>query len=610
MHVVFISTEKEYSKNQELLGSGKLLKWNNNIYKHITTNEKSSTANLYIIFSSAFDELFDSNKKKFYKHNNNYYYKIKDWKEFDIETPETIKTNLDIYKHELNNFFKLFTLSKVTDRFIYYKDINFKTQKYRNTYEAKYKYVEDPNGEYKSFDGLNLKRIDKNATTLKQTYDGDLRRNELFHIENYPKLRYSKILHYFDFDIENAESLDVENTPVPINAITGYSNIYNKYFTWVLKEHKDQKIDKFSETKLFIFDDEIKMLRHFISTIIKLDLNILTGWNISGFDIPYIYNRCKKLKIDIDSIFNNFKIIKKKDGSKNYICDNIVFFDLRDYFIFVTKKNKPKSFHLDVVGEHVCGVSKIQHDGIINLWKYNINKFIEYSFRDVQLTEMINLKSKLLSSAMITQQAIPQNLENVFFVSKTIANFMRMKFKDLKFPTKRNVDKGEKFKGAYVIKTDPGLYQNCGVFDFNHLYPAIMITMNISPETIVTDKPFDPQTMVNIDGIFFDQTKMGIIPKTVKFFLDKREEVKKEKNKYDGNSIEYDILSSHESNWKLLSNSVYGGLGYHKWFLHDENCAKSVTCVARELLKHSKTLIESDGKKCLFGDTDSICFAI
>jgi len=619
MHITFISDKSNFYKNQELLESNRFLKWNSNIFNHINNGEVLPDSNLYILFGDVDKILFGKPfKNSFHVDNNKYYYSIENYGKFDNDTKTEQNKIFKLYKIKINSFLEKYAIVKVTNNSIYYKDINFKTLKRKNTEDSWVKYIEDKDGKFKSYDGKILKEVSGDFQTIKPTYDANLNSNKVFHNKNYGKIRYSKFTHYFNFDIETAESLRIDTTPEPIISIAGYSNVYNSFFIWVLKNSPDQDISEkialsniednsfIEKLKIFEFTDEVKMLNHFIKVLIKLDIDMMVGWYIHGYDLPYLYNRCKKLGVDPTNLFKTFKQKNNKDGSRNYSCENIILFDLMNYYKFVTKKNKPKSFRLDDVAEHILGRHKVKHSGIVDMWKNDINKLIGYNLEDVSLVEQINNKARLLKNAYGVQQIVPQDFETVFYTSTTIDNFIHMIFNDLKFPTKIRRTKGKKYDGALVIKSERGLYKNCAVFDFKSLYPSIILTFNISPETLVTDEPYDPKTMAKIGDHVFRQTTKGIIPKTIEYFLNKRKELNIEKNKYDGNSVEYDILTSHELYYKLLSNSVYGCMGYVNWFLYSEACAESVTYIGRNLLRHSKDKVESNGYRIVFGDTDSV----
>jgi len=184
---------------------------------------------------------------------------------------------------------------------------------------------------------------------------------------------------------------------------------------------------------------------------------------------------------------------------------------------------------------------------------------------------------------------------------------LHYKFAHLKFPSKKR-NPYQKFEGALVTEPKQGLYENVIALDYAGLYPNIMITFNISKDTIVEDEPFNPLTMAKLDDVTFRLDKPGIIPQLTKDLIAERMKIKAQKKKLDGNSLEFKLLDDFEACFKGLINSVYGVLGYSGFILYDRRAARSVTYVDREILQFTIDKGESYGYRNLFSDTDSVFF--
>ena len=538
-------------------------------------------------------------------------FSIRDYSFYDTYSKNEQNEDFKYITDKIDKFLKRYAIVKVTNSLIYYNDINFNTNSYKNKHKSNVKYVEHPSGEFDSYDGKKLMPINRDVVTSKKTYDGHLSASQLFHYDNFPGLRYTKVYNYITYDIENNMSLNLDTTPEPVISLVCYSNVLDTTFSWLLKHKPEQEFDasKF-DSKVFVFVNEVEMLKHFLLFVRKLGVSLIQGWNSDGFDNVYLLNRCKAIGVNVSETFKGLRLNTNKEGRRYYRANNMIFFDLMTYYKMATIKNKPKDFKLNTVAEHVFKENKVEHEGIDVMWINDPHKLIEYNIQDVYLTERISVEVRLLSSAMALQSICPQDFDNIYYNSKTIENLIHMHFKHLKFPTKVNNVKRGKFKGALVVEPKPGLYNDVAVLDYASLYPSIIITMNLSPETIITGQEFDVNTMAKIDDVIFDQEVEGIIPQITKYLLSKRDEIKNEKSKYPGNSDIFALLNNKEQSFKRLVNSAYGVLGYEGFFLYDERVARSITFIDREILKWTIKTGEDNGYNNLFSDTDSVFFEL
>lgn len=238
------------------------------------------------------------------------------------------------------------------------------------------------------------------------------------------------------------------------------------------------------------FDSEIEMLNVFLECINKYFHSII-GWNFVTFDWVYIYNRCKRLGIDIKKSSPIYKVIKKKFTLKDdseitvdfpahrIIIDYMQLF--KDSLIY----NSLDSYALTNISNTILGLSKIMYDGNLrSLYKENPNKFIAYALIDTILVMLIHKTTNLynvdffesyfngIAFMKISQNSISEALiynelrqENIFFLE-----------------TEFNETIKRKYQGGYV-KTPTKKIINLGLgIDFSGLYPNCMITNGISPE--------------------------------------------------------------------------------------------------------------------------------
>jgi len=443
-HIIFISTKKEYAKNDEFVKTKLLKKWNPQIYSHISEEEAQGLdANLVVFFGTEllYKKFPEKDFGKFFKDQDGQMFtSLQNYKDYDRLERKEITTKTKQIRERFNKFFSRFALVRVTDDKYFYRNIDFRKIKDRNTFKANFKFIEDPEGEFLSYEGKKLKKVSKDYSTFNQTYESHLRNKDLFYYEQYPNIAHTKLLSYFTFDIETNLSLDTIDTPEPIVSIAGYSNLYKKYLVWILKKRPEQTYDKtkFPNDKVFEFDDEAKMLTHFFNTMEKLQIDLLGGWNTDFYDMPYLLHRSKKLEVEFQNFLPEIYESIGKDGETSYFCHEVILWDYLRYAKWIIVDNKPIAWSLDAVAKHLFNEKKIEHEGIDVLWNDNdLTKLIQYNIKDVYLTEKIAEKQKIIEFPIMYQKIAPQTYENVYFNSRFLETLIHQRFRQFKFPSKK-----------------------------------------------------------------------------------------------------------------------------------------------------------------------------
>lgn len=437
-----------------------------------------------------------------------------------------------------------------------------------------------------------------------------------------------------DIELESGDEFKqdvVETIPYPINLITVYYSKTDEIITYGLKEYTGNKIQNY-----YTFPNERELLLKFIIDFRQRHVDILTGWNIEFFDIPYIINRCKKLDIKLSlSPINKYKPLEVKDryGNKRNtysICGISILDGLKSYLKFTYKKQINNK--LNTIGLIELNVGKMELDGKINhIYKTNWNQFVEYNVQDVILTRDIERKMKFIELIInfSYQALIP--FEHVYStISLVTGYFVRfLHKKNIVCPDSKKTKK-ELFPGAYVY-ANSGLYNYLISFDVESEYPHMIMMYNISPETLVLN-PKDTTNLIktpasdnykcntksgefNISGIYYRSDKKGILPEIIeKIFNGRKYNRQKsriasyiEKNysesqivdvlklpkeyvkelideiKQEGFSSDY--YNSQQLILKILINSMYGVLGNPNFLFYNIYNAMAITIGGRHLIK-------------------------
>ena len=183
-HITFVSTREEYTKNEDMIKTKLLKRFNPRIYDHVFEDEvKGFDANLVILFGEQllYKKFPDKDFGKFFNEEGQVYFSLKNYKTHDKLEKKESTTKIKEIREKLNRYFSRFALVRVTDHSYFYRDIDFKKIKGRNTYKADYKYIESPEGEFLSYDGKKVKKVSKDFQTFEQTYESHLRSKDLFY---------------------------------------------------------------------------------------------------------------------------------------------------------------------------------------------------------------------------------------------------------------------------------------------------------------------------------------------------------------------------------------------------------------------------------------------
>lgn len=338
--------------------------------------------------------------------------------------------------------------------------------------------------------------------------------------------------------------------------------------------------------------------------------DMLVGWNSAEFDLPYLLERFKKHKVNADYLWN----LLHEDMMKRAI-----YFFARD----PESRQHITSYSLENISQYFLKEGKAKFKGkVIDLYRKDPETLKAYNLQDCQLLRKLEEKLQLIKvTHRLSQvcQVFPQNWSMV----KAIDNFLLSEANKIAIHFKTNMQQltnteleTETYLGAFVLDPIPGLYKEVYVLDFKSLYPNIIRTFNISPDTLVgpDDQPGDGYIKTPVvqgedrthgGGQFYVWHK-GVIPRKITRLLDERQALKKQLKTLDPDSEEYKRLYLNQTVVKELTNSIYGVLG-NKWFREfNLVLAESITGTGQFLIQHLRDYFNDTGRHVLYGDTDSV----
>ena len=286
--------------------------------------------------------------------------------------------------------------------------------------------------------------------------------------------------------------------------------------------------------------DEISMLKDFFYNYFA-KAPMVTGWNLFGYDITYLWKRAELLGIDLKPLSpnNQWKRISYEDKVKGktflqiprhkVILDLMLTYKKWDMTVDVKENDT-----LDFVAETVLGLTKLKYKGTLKeLYVDNYKDYVKYNGIDSILVEQINNKIKTnevcLSLANLTRVEVYDAFSPVAMFESTLA---RYGYKEKKvFPQKYKDDVGQRddYEGAFVYEPTPGLYPWTVSYDFASLYPSVMRQFGISIENFVEknkDRPLADDEIRLVSGAIFKRGDY-LVPKILTDYYGQRKSAKK-----------------------------------------------------------------------------------
>ena len=297
---------------------------------------------------------------------------------------------------------------------------------------------------------------------------------------------------YIDIEVESEAGFASTDEPNErVNAITLYQN--GKTYSFGLGEFQVEGVECYPYT------DETQMLRGFLDVWETLDTDIITGWNVNMFDMPYLYRRverllgakCAKRMSPCGEVRNRKVIVMNRE---NWVYDfvgiNILdYYDLYKKFTFVTRE----SYKLQHIAMVELGEGKINYDDVgtlTDLYRNDFQRFMEYNIKDTILVSQLEDKLRLVELAQALAYSARGNFGDVFsqvrMWDSIIYNYLRTN--KVAIPPKSRAAKAQQFAGAYVKDPQVGMHPWVVSLDLDSLYPHLIMHYNISPETLTSER--------------------------------------------------------------------------------------------------------------------------
>ena len=471
--------------------------------------------------------------------------------------------------------------------------------------------------------------------------------------EKYPqdeiKFDISKIK-LITIDIETASENgfpDVESCVEEILAITIQDYNTKKITTWGVKPFHNKQ----DNVTYYHCPTEQELLSHFINYWMVDVPDVITGWNIQFYDIPYI---CKRLnRVLGEKLMKRFspwglvtenEVTIKGRTQTTFDVGGVTQLDYLDLYKKFTYKAQ-ESYRLDYIAEVELGQKKLDHsefDTFKDFYTHGWQKYIEYNIVDVELVDRLEDKMKLIELALTMAYDAKVNYADVFYQVRMwdtiIYNYLKKR--NIVIPPKNKSQKNEKYAGAYVKEPIPGKYDWVVSFDLNSLYPHLIMQYNISPETLLeerhptatVDRILDEEINFELykdnavcpNGAMYRKDVRGFLPELMEKMYNERVifkkrmiTAKKQYEKTQTKDLEKEIARCNNIQMakKISLNSAYGAIGNQYFRYYKLANAEAITLsgqvsirwIENKMNAYLNKILKTENTDYLIAsDTDSI----
>ena len=315
---------------------------------------------------------------------------------------------------------------------------------------------------------------------------------EKYGIDDEPSQTHREM--FFDIETEMGDALTedyIRSAPKKVTSIAWYDKQVDEWAILILDAKNQINPTKSDNKEIIPCRTEEELLLKFLEKFREIDPDIIVGWNSDYFDIPYLYYRiCNVLGEDSARYLSPIGYVRETPWYKDQYVQ-IAGVESLDYMRLHKKfswADEP-SFKLDAIGEKYAGINKIEYEGSLDrLFETDINKFIQYNFRDVEILKVLDEKLEYLALVKNLSHKGKHNYSEVYANTKTqdgaISAYLLSK--GIIPPAKeRNPLSKKNYAGGYLFCPKAGIYNYMFDEDLTSLYPSIIMTVNIGKETMV-----------------------------------------------------------------------------------------------------------------------------
>lgn len=458
---------------------------------------------------------------------------------------------------------------------------------------------------------------------------------------------------YLDIEVFSEEGFpDPDQALHPITVIS----IKRKEKLFVFWLNEDNKKIKFDNDENIVYvecKNEIELLSKFLLFLDKADLDVITGWNIEGFDIKYLYFRIERLMGTDEakklSPLRKVYISRKIFNNKQVTYVNLRGISVLDYLTLYKKftQNEKDSYTLNNICSIELNEKKVdysEYESLNDLWIKNPKLYIEYNIHDTNLVSKLEDKLGFIELAITIAYDAKINYEDalgsVLLWEVIIMNYLKKK--NIVLPMNKITGIKDRIEGAHVKEPIVGLHEWVVSFDLTSLYPHIIMGWNISPETffkkisnnvnidkilqglVPTEELKRLQVSMSANNCLYDNKIKGFLPELMEQQFKLRSDYKKkmlaaekqfEKTKDEKYELEATKYYNYQWAKKIQLNSAYGAIANNYFMFYNRDNAEAVTYTGQLIIRWAELKINEELNKMfktsnvdyvVASDTDSL----
>jgi DNA polymerase elongation subunit (family B) len=410
------------------------------------------------------------------------------------------------------------------------------------------------------------------------------------------------------FDIESVEEEGKQKVVM--------LSMKSKGFEKVLTYQEDEHYGKYVE----VLKSEKELLERFVEIVNKEQPDILLGYNSDMFDMQVIRQRADDLKVRLvlSRDMSELKFARRARVSAARFR-GMVHIDLFEFINnILSNQMQTEVMTLDAVSSELLGDNKIEieYEEILEDWRKgkDLAKLAEYCLKDSELTlrlgefvlpqiyELSRLSGQLLFDAarMTFSQLVEWYLSKKAYLEKNVIP-NQPKWEEIQ--QRRDASS---YEGGFVKEPIAGIHENIAVMDFRSLYPSIIATFNISPETLNCADCRKNGYEVPGTKYWFCKRSKGFVSEAIRELIERRIKIKKEMKGLKRGTEEWNRLNREQFATKTVANATYGYFGFagSKWYCRE--CAQSSAAFGRFYIKKVIDEAEKEGFTVIYADTDSM----
>uniref|UniRef100_A0A1D5QWV6 DNA polymerase n=1 Tax=Macaca mulatta TaxID=9544 RepID=A0A1D5QWV6_MACMU len=385
-------------------------------------------------------------------------------------------------------------------------------------------------------------------------------------------------------------------------------------FPYAFKEVIEKK-----NVKVEVAATERTLLGFFLAKVHKIDPDIIVGHNIYGFELEVLLQRINVCKAPHWSKIGRLKRSNMPKlggrsgfGERNATCGRMIC----DVEISAKELIRCKSYHLSELVQQILKTERvvIPTEDIRNMYSESsqLLYLLEHTWKDAKFILQIMCELNVLPLALQITNIAGNIMSRTLMGGRSERNefLLLHAFYENNYivPDKQIFRKPQQ----KLLSFCTGFYDKfILLLDFNSLYPSIIQEFNICFTTVQrvaseAQKVTEDGEQEQIPELPDPSLEMGILPREIRKLVERRKQVKQLMKQQDLNPdliLQYDI---RQKALKLTANSMYGCLGFSYSRFYAKPLAALVTYKGREILMHTKEMVQKMNLEVIYGDTDSI----